>query len=436
MGEAGTGGGTAGAGASAGVGGAGGTVADGGAGTAGSAGSGGAGGYGGFGGFGGAFVDMAPPLGTALPASTAGQWVFQPVPDSKCRDGSAAGFWYKRSGKSKNLLFYLEGGGVCFNPQLCSLNAKNLKERIYGDVFPPPPNASDPMTIRLVTSSSNFEPYTTGIFDTTSTLNPVRDWNMVFVPYCTGDVYGGTLSDVTVPGDTSGTKQQFVGYLNMQKFLARIVPTFKDASKVLLTGTSAGGFGAGLNFNQTQDAFKKVGSAEVTAVLDSAVILNDTFLDPCLQKQWRELWGLNGALPWDCAACQRPDGSGFWQLIFYSSQKYPNARLGVVSGIHDSIMRLFLALGENHCQNPPLLMPDTKYADALADLRAQIAAYPDGVRFASYYIGGGAAPNGIPYDTVHQWLWQDRVYEKLAGGKTIAAWLGLLLNGQATTVGP
>ena len=42
-----------------------------------------------------------------------------------------------------------------------------------------------------------------------------------------------------VPGVTE--PQQFVGYRNMQKFVARIVPTFKDeVNQVVITGASAG----------------------------------------------------------------------------------------------------------------------------------------------------------------------------------------------------
>jgi hypothetical protein len=384
-------------------------------------------------------VNVAPPLGDPLPSSAAGEWVWNEVAGSQCRDGSPAGFWYKRSAASKNVMIYLEGGGVCFSPQFCALNPKNVRERMYGDVFPPPPTAGDPMAIRMESSSTPFAPYTGGIFDLSNASNPVRDWNIVSIPYCTGDVFGGTRSDAVVPGDTSGAKQQFVGYRNMQKFLGRIIPTFKDAGRVLLAGSSAGAFGAGLSFNQTQDGFSQVGSAKVSIVMDSALIFTDAFLDPCLQKQWRDLWGLNAALPPDCPECQPASGGGFWKLIPFSARKFANARLGMISGQHDSIMRLFFSLGENQCTAPfPLLEPADKYEAAITDLRAVAAADPAAARFSTYVIGAaaGAAPNGVSYDIVHQWLWNERFYVKLAGNVSPAEWVSQLLRDEATTVGP
>jgi hypothetical protein len=399
----------------------------------------GAGGAGGSaGGVGGtSFANTAPPLGAALPLTTPGEWVWNDVPGSMCRDGSPAGFWVKRSTSgATDLVLYLEGGGACLYSALCTLNASNLKERMLGEVFDVDPE--HPLGIRKATSAEPFRPYTGGIFDTNNPENPVRDWNMVFVPYCTGDAHGGTRRDVVVPDDASGNKQQFVGYSNMQKFVSRIAPTFADARKVLLAGTSAGGYGAGLNFNQVQDAFRLVGSARVTVLMDSAVIYDDKYLHPCLQKKWRDLWGLNGALPPDCPECQRADGGGFLELIFFSGRKYPEAQLGVLTATHDSIMRFFLAAGENECATPPpFFVPEAKYEEALTSLRVQVKSSPVGDGFCSYFIESGAEPlRNTPYDQIHQWLPFDRFYVRLASNVSPAAWLARLLNGDPTTVGP
>jgi hypothetical protein len=32
----------------------------------------------------------------------------------------------------------------------------------------------------------------TGIFDRSNSRNPVRDWSMLFMPYCTGEVHSGS----------------------------------------------------------------------------------------------------------------------------------------------------------------------------------------------------------------------------------------------------
>jgi len=72
----------------------------------------------------------------------------------------------------------------------------------------------------------------TGIFDQNNSKNPVRDWNMIYVPYCTGDIHGGDTDHVL-----GGQMRHFHGYANITKYLERWVPTFPSADKVLLNGS-------------------------------------------------------------------------------------------------------------------------------------------------------------------------------------------------------
>ena len=89
--------------------------------------------------------------------------------------------------------------------------------------------------------------------------NPVGDWNMIFVPYCTGDIHAGVNTDVEVK-DVPG-KQQFVGYTNFGLFLKSFGPAFASAKTILLTGSSAGGFGTLLNFDRTQECKEEAEAA-------------------------------------------------------------------------------------------------------------------------------------------------------------------------------
>jgi hypothetical protein len=226
----------------------------------------------------------------------------------------------------------------------------------------------------------------------------------------------------------------------MQSFVSRIAPTFADAESVLLAGSSAGGYGAGLNFNQVQDAFYKLGSARVTVVMDAAVIYADEYLDPCLQRQWRDLWGLDGAMPSpaDCPECYPESRGGLLELIFFAGRKYPAAHLGVITSTHDSIMRAFLAPGENACAAPaPISLTAERYEEALNDLRIRVKTSDVGDGFSSYFIEAGNEPrSNSPYDLVHQWLPYERFYEKLAASTTPATWLTRLIAGQPNSVGP
>ncbi len=121
-----------------------------------------------------------------------------------------------------------------------------------------------------------------GIFDRHDTTNPLRDYSFVFIPYCTGDVHAGNNPVGSVSG-VSG-RQEFVGYRNLDVFLRRLVPTFTRATQVLLTGSSAGGFGALMNAHHVARAFKGI---PVTVLDDSGPGMPSTVVPTCLQQQWR-----------------------------------------------------------------------------------------------------------------------------------------------------
>ena len=59
----------------------------------------------------------------------------------------------------------------------------------------------------------------------TQLANPFRDASFVYVPYCTGDIYGGEAVQTYTSGQTSKTVHH-MGRANVKAFLSRLVPTF------------------------------------------------------------------------------------------------------------------------------------------------------------------------------------------------------------------
>ncbi len=387
------------------------------------------------------YMNLAPPLGIALdpdkPSSVTppppSGWKWYDIDGAICRDGSQNGI-YVRFTSSDKLLIYLEGGGACSSPGFCDYNPANVNEVIgnSGDV-----NGAGETLLTSSLDMSRQQPGVEGIFDVKNAANPFADWNMVYIPYCTGDTHFGTKTNVQVPGVSK--PQQFVGYFNMQKFVARIVPTFQDSVKrVVLAGSSAGGFGVTLNFSMFQDAF---GDVPVVAIDDSGPSFSDNHLPVCLQKHWRELWGFDDALPPDCMACLHSDGGGLINLAAFLAMKHPNSRIGLVSSTEDEVIRAFFSSGLHDCSNfenaspvsaalAPLLgetFPAADYAAGLTDLRD---AFSKTKRFATYYMGSDNVKD------LHQHLWRPRFYQKAAGSSTIADWVASFLEGDMLQVGP
>jgi hypothetical protein len=387
------------------------------------------------------YVDLAPATGAALdpsqamaltPAAPEG-YQFFPIEGAKCRDGSSTGIFVKLTDSDK-LMIFLEGGGACTSPGFCNYNPASDDKLLTGDgqtvigstfgVFDKrqEPGAYEGGVLR-------------GVFDESNAANPVQGWNKVYVPYCTGDVHGGTRENVMIPGVAQ--PQQFVGHLNMQKFIARLVPTFEGkVNTVLLTGVSAGSFGTALNFSMVQDAFK---TARVFPLLDSGLPFTDEHWPVCLQKKFRDTFGLNAMLPPDCAECFNADGSGMLNLADFLMDKHPQATLAAISASHDEVIRLFFSAGLKACAgfdtadpvlitlgqfDPAVMMPAADYEAALVAVRDR---YAETGRVASYMIGGGLS-------NLHQHIFRARFYEAPSGGKTIAAFVKAFLEDEILTV--
>jgi hypothetical protein len=405
------------------------------------------------------FVNLAPPMGTALdmtesdpvPGASMGLhappgWNFYNIDGAMCRDGSPVGI-YVRYGTVSKLMIYLEGGGACMSPHFCDHNPPNMNQ-----VFPGGSLNGESFSGSLVTQSGLQAPYTDGIFDNTNASNPFQNWSQVYIPYCTGDAHFGTNPSAQLPDGINPLQTDtwhFVGYLNMQKFIGRLVPTFPGVDQVVLTGSSAGGLGAGLNFGMVQDAFGKI---PVTLVDDSfPPFMGTQDITPCLQAIVRPLWGLDQSLPSDCTECSNPDG-GIANILPYWMHKYPKNKLGLVSSIHDQIIRLFLAAGQNNCMDtdPNLLsglalqgsdvpsFDGGQYDNGLNDLRNTFLCTN---RVSSYLIGSAdpdASDNNGTIDTLHEHIFRPRFYDPLGGPgqPTLAQWMGDVVAGKIEQVGP
>ena len=316
-------------------------------------------------------------------------WTWVPFPDSRCMNDSPTGIGVNWHSSTNRVLIYLEGGGACFNTLTCSNVAH---QNGFG---------ANEMTNIASSYGSN------GVFNRDDNDNPFRDWNYVFVPYCTGDVHAG-LNEQGIGGRT------MVGFRNMGLYLDRIVPTFRDAEQVVLTGSSAGGFGAAFNYDRVTQAF---GDRPVFLLDDSGPPMSDTYLTPCLQQLVRDTWKLNDTLPADCSACREPGGGGLVNLATYLGTKYPALRQGLITANRDGTIRTFYGFGYPSCAAPQIPMPEAAFAMGVTELTEQILApYPN---FKAYVLDSAE----------HVWLLDRTLGGTTSGGVSLTDWLRGLLDG-------
>lgn len=254
--------------------------------------------------------------GEPITGTAANQWTWVDFPDSSCANGSPTGIGINL-GTSKRVVLFFEGGGACWNQLTCySAGTASYIQSGFGKK-------------EFDAQLDSFDGDT--IFDRTSASNPFKDDSIVFIPYCTGDVHAGDKEN-----DYGGIKTKHYGRRNVAAFLNRIAPTFPDASRVFVTGSSAGGFGTMVNYWRVANAF---GSAVRVDLIDDSgpPFPNDQigYLD-----QWAEAWDLFGALPPGCTDCK----NDLTASISYYATTYPKSRFSLLSYDKDGTISQFYGL--------------------------------------------------------------------------------------------
>lgn len=288
-------------------------------------------------------------------------WSWVPVPESRCMNDTPTGFGINPNPGSERLVIFLTGGNACFNTPSCFVTA----------------NADGYGVAKFDRERANLNG---AGFDRQAAENLFRDWSYVYFPYCSGDVFSGTNPN----GEVQGRMYTFVGYHNVAAFLARIVPTFPNVREIVLTGVSAGGFGAAINFEHVQAAFGP--KVRVTLLDDSGPPMGEAFVPPCMQRHFRDLWGMDEGPLASCASCDRKDGVFMEPLMRELMSEYADRRFALISSAEDDVIRRFWGYGNNDCRDllpTGLFIPDytgARYRQGLEDLRDRIAEGRDNLR--------------------------------------------------------
>lgn len=185
-----------------------------------------------------------------------------------CMDGSPTGIGvFVPSGWNGKVLYWFDGGGMCFDSTSCNsnpaVNGATIALDFLNGVVP-----LAPFVFRKSFGASDFNTDTTstggldlnlmlqqkpmlfqGIFDHTTANNPFQQYLNVFVPYCTGDLHVGAKLD-NVPSSFARVPSgiNFVGLSNSTNAVtytnAAITAERGAPPLAVISGGSAGGFGS------------------------------------------------------------------------------------------------------------------------------------------------------------------------------------------------
>lgn len=226
------------------------------------------------------------------------------------------------SDASDDLLIFLQGGGACWSELCFALDS----------TLPNVPTALD-------------------ILDPDLEENPARDFDVAYWNYCDGSLFAG---DVDVDDDGDGEIDRYQrGLRNLSAALDATAQRFPSPNRVLLAGSSGGGFGTILTTLLVRSYYPGV---EILVFNDAGVGVTKGDDDLEFVDNLVDEWGAADLVPESCTECF---GNGhLLPIVAWQLEQDPNLRVAAFSGLRDFVIAdIFLRIGGRTFE--PMLIAET-----------------------------------------------------------------------------
>ncbi len=254
-----------------------------------------------------AAVDAASPgVDAKVITAPANQWTWIEMPGTTCANGTPAGFGINfPPAPSGDMLVYFEGGGACWDDNTCFTlkTSVNIETTYTAATF-----ATDIGTAPADRSAGNVFGQAT----------------LVWIPYCTGDLHAGIATRDYAAGHTV----HHTGGTNTQAFVDALHATLPGLTRIWVSGSSAGGYGATFNQHRFATAWPSV---DIHVLQDSSPFV------PVLAayQTWQTAWTLQ--FPPGCTGC----GTDFPKVIDTIATAHPGARIGLLTWDDDAVIKQY-----------------------------------------------------------------------------------------------
>ena len=288
---------------------------------------------------------------------------------------------------SDDLVFFLQGGGMCYS-ELC-----------------------------LAVSSASPGIPGIEILDPDKETNPVRDWNMVYVPYCDGSLFTG---DAVYDDDGDGELDRIHhGLMNLSAAIDTAQRHFPTPRRIFLAGSSGGGYGT---FSATVLARLTWPDADIYLFNDAGVGLGR---DGEPDFIWTIINEFNAAELVPSGQVDLLDGGHITPLTGWALQQDPRLKVAAYSTYNDYV------ISQMYLQAAP-----DDFADWLEqELGAVHAAHPER---AQYFLADGLTHTTLLGDPSGFMSENSQYYELISSmlggidstevsGVTISAWIEAML---------
>lgn len=326
-----------------------------------------------------------------------GEWTqIFPGDDTVCLYGDEYSFFVRPAAEpTDNLMIYFQGGGACWDGFTCAAVGQFASQY---DV-----------TVEDATGEQD------GLFDFENEANPTADYNVVYIPYCSGDIHSGD-NEVTfdVPeslgADIDEITVNFNGAANAQSALDWTYSNYEAPSQVFVTGCSAGGYGAAYHAPYVMDNYAgtrvvQLGDASNGASPDTVSLL--------------DIWNSAAVIPDTMPELLESTPSSFTTDYYIAmTALYPDNVFAQYNTFIDQVQVAFFGFLSGMEVNEDTF-PDI--AGEWAPLLIVNLSTIDMMRNNfTYYTAGG---------TVHCVTGRPEFYSYRVGGVSVAEWVGEMLAG-------
>lgn len=308
-----------------------------------------------------------------------------PAGKTACATNTPFSF-FARSAETDKLLLYFEGGGACWDQVTCQPNGLNT-------TYTPFVDESD-------------EPNAAGIFDFANPDNPFADYNVVFVPYCTGDVHLGNMVQSYSQYDDTIMLVQHNGYNNSMAAINWLFDNYAAPSTVFVTGSSAGAIPSPLYAAVVAEQYP---DARIEQLGDAGGAYRAE-----IGERLFPVWGTDLVLAQMPEVADALPSQTFEALYIAAAQLHPEITFSQFNSERDSVQGQFLRM-----LNAPAIGDETTLGGKIAANYADIAAADSDNFFG--YIGSGSS---------HVILDNNSFYRVSADGIALRDWVNAIATDQ------
>ena len=268
-------------------------------------------------------------------ADALGTWErVAPGGETRCARGGEYAFWIRR-GDPEKLLVFFQGGGGCFDETTCAPGSGWFDDAV---------------------DASDDPGFADGVLSLDGAENPFRDYSMVFIPSCTGDVHTG---DRIVTYGPHRVHQR--GFVNAQAALEHAYGEFPAPEEVFVTGCSAGSVGSAFHADAV---IRRYPDARVTQVGDSLAFV---FHRPVNLADW----GSHEHFPPWFEPTRPNDRWTMVEFLTALAKEHPERTFGRFNHAQDGVQeQFFAAVGGERNGFPPRLRAAERELKRLPNYRS------------------------------------------------------------------